>query len=147
MTAVGDLEFRPQRRVIALFRECLDYEYLGDWRDREGNRNIEPGLLEPRLARQGHSPVLIAKVLREFEKAATLGGGRSLFEANREALCLIRYGARVKPEVEENAATVRLIDWEDPAANHFAIAEEVTVAAVTPSGPNWCSTSTALPSA
>ena len=41
MTAVGDIEFRPQRRVIALFRERLGYEYLGDWRDREGNRKIE----------------------------------------------------------------------------------------------------------
>ena len=147
MTAVGDLVFRPQRRVIALFRERVGYEYLGDWRDQDGNRNIERGLLEPFLARQGHSPVLIAKVFREFENAAALGGGRSLYEANREVCRLLRYGARVKPEVEENAATVRLIDWEDPAANHFAIAEEVTVAAVTPSGPNRCSTSTALPSA
>ena len=81
MTTVGDLGFRPQRRVIALFRERLSYEYLGDWRDQEGNRNIERGLLELFLARQGHSPVLIAKVLREFENAAALGGGRSLYEA------------------------------------------------------------------
>lgn len=41
MIAVGDLEFRLQRRVIAQFRERLGYEYLGDWRDREGSRNIE----------------------------------------------------------------------------------------------------------
>ena len=108
MTAVGDFEFRLQRRVIALFRERLGYEYLGDWRDREGNRNIECGLLEPFLVRQGHSPVLIAKVLREFEKAATLGGGRSLYEANREAYRLLRNRARVKPEVEDNGLAERL---------------------------------------
>ena len=102
MTAIGDLEFRPQRRVIALFRERLGYEYLGDWRDREGSRNIERGFLEPFLARQGQSPVLIAKVLREFEKAAALGGGRNLYEANR----LLRYGARVKPEIELKRSTV-----------------------------------------
>ena len=106
MTVVGDLKFRTQRRVIALFRERLGHEYLGDWRDREGNRNIERDLLEPFLAHQGHSPILIAKVLREFENAAALGGGRNLYEANREACRLLRYGARVKPEVEENAPTV-----------------------------------------
>ena len=128
MAAVGDLEVKTQRRVIALLRDRLGYEYLGDWRDRDDNRNIETRLLERFLLGQGHSPVLIAKAMREFDKAAALGGGRSLYEANREAYRLLRYGARVKPEVEENAQTVHLIDWEDPAANHFAVAEEVTVA-------------------
>ena len=128
MTAVGDLESKTQRRVIALFRDRLGYEYLGDWRDREGNRNIETQLLERFLTGQGHDSSLIAKAIREFERAAALGGGRNLYEANRETYGLLRYGARIKPGVEENAATVHLIDWEDPAANHFAIAEEVTVA-------------------
>ncbi|MCY4648648.1 MAG: type I restriction endonuclease subunit R [Gammaproteobacteria bacterium] len=128
MTRVGDLEIKTQRRVIALFRDRLGYEYLGDWRDRDDNRNIEIRLLERFLIGQGHAPVLIAKAMREFEKAAALGGGRSLYEANQEAYRLLRYGAKVKPGVEENTATVRLIDWKNPAANHFAVAEEVTVA-------------------
>ena len=41
MTAVGDLEIKTQRRVVKLFRDGLGYEYLGDWRDRENNRNVE----------------------------------------------------------------------------------------------------------
>ena len=49
--------------------------------------------------------------MREFEKAAALGGGRNLYEANRKAYRLLRYGARVKPGVEENTATVHPIDW------------------------------------
>ena len=128
MAAVGDLEVKTQRRVIALFRDRLGYEYLGDWRDRDDNRNIEIRLLERFLVGQGHAPVLIAKAMREFEKAAALGGGRSLYEANREAYRLLRYGAKVKPGVEENTATVHLVNWKNPVANHFAIAEEVTVA-------------------
>ncbi len=128
MAAVGDLEVKTQRRVIALFRDRLGYQYLGDWRDRDDNRNIETRLLERFLVDQGHASVLIAKAMREFEKAAALGGGRNLYEANGEAYRLLRYGAKVKPGVEENAQTVHLIDWKDPAANHFAIAEEVTVA-------------------
>ena len=35
MTAVGDIEFNAQRRGIALFRDRLGYEYLGDWQDWE----------------------------------------------------------------------------------------------------------------
>ena len=35
---------------------------------------------------------------------------------------------KVKPEVGENTQTVWLIDWKHPENNHFAIAEEVTVA-------------------
>ena len=40
---------------------------------------------------------------------------------------LLRYGARVKPDVGENYETVELIDWDHPLKNQFAIAEEVTV--------------------
>jgi len=40
---------------------------------------------------------------------------------------LLRYGVKVKPEVGENTETVWLIDWKNPLANHFAIADEVTV--------------------
>ena len=40
MTPVGQIEKKTQRRVVKLFRDTLDYDYLGDWTDREGNRNI-----------------------------------------------------------------------------------------------------------
>src|SRR5204862_3904452 len=36
---------------------------------------------------------------------------------------------KVKPGVGENTVDVWLIDWEHPEKNHFAVAEEVTVAA------------------
>ena len=34
---------------------------------------------------------------------------------------------KVKPGVGEQIETVWLIDWDNPEANHFAVAEEVTV--------------------
>ena len=46
----------------------------------------------------------------------------------RSTLTLLRYGAKVSPGVGEYTVTVHLIDWSDPAANHFAIAQEATVA-------------------
>ena len=39
----------------------------------------------------------------------------------------LRYGARVSPGLGEHTVTVDLIDRDNPAANDFAIAEEVTV--------------------
>jgi len=45
MDEIGKPERETQRRLIKLFREELDYSYLDDWSDREGNSNIEEKLL------------------------------------------------------------------------------------------------------
>jgi len=45
MSSVGQIEKRTQDRVVALFRDQLDYDYLGNWVDRAGNANIEQALL------------------------------------------------------------------------------------------------------
>ena len=127
MTTVGALEIQTQRRVIAHFRDHLGYTFLGNWHERDNNRNIETELLTRFLARQDHTPTLITKALNKLDKAAALGGSKTLYDANREVYSLLRYGARVSPGVGKHTVTVHLIDWKNPAANHFAIAEEVTV--------------------
>ncbi len=128
MTPVGELEIHTQRRVVSHFRDRLGYRYLGNWHERPGNRNIEPDLLRAFLERQGHPPAVIAKALDRLKKAAALGGSRTLYDANREVYGLLRYGAGVRPRLGEHTVAVQLIDWENPEANDFAIAEEVTVA-------------------
>ena len=70
MSTVGEREIRTQQRVVAFFRQALGYAYLGHWKDREGNSNIEDGLLADWLSRQGHSDKIIARVLSELGKAA-----------------------------------------------------------------------------
>ena len=40
---------------------------------------------------------------------------------------MLRYGASVKTSVSENTETIHFIDWKNPQANDFAIAEEVTL--------------------
>ena len=37
---VGQLERKTQDRVVALFRDRLRYDYLGNWEDNESNSNI-----------------------------------------------------------------------------------------------------------
>jgi len=127
MTVVGALEIQTQRRVIRHFRDHLGYRYLGNWHERDDNRNIQPDLLTQFLQRQGHPPALIAKALHQLDQAAALGGGRTLYDANRDVYGLLRYGVKIRPGLGEQTVTVPLIDWENPAANDFAIAEEVTV--------------------
>ncbi|MYA05093.1 MAG: type I restriction endonuclease subunit R [Caldilineaceae bacterium SB0664_bin_22] len=125
MSTVGELEARPQERVVAFFQE-IGYAYLGNWHERPDNRNIEAGYLTRFLANQGYSQALITKTLDRLDKAAALGGSRSLYDANRDVHGLLRYGVKVQDGFGQHV-TVALIDWEDPTANDFAIAEEVTV--------------------
>ena len=136
MNTVGQREIRTQRRVIAFVRDALGYIYLGNWQDRADNRNVEKGLLTDWLKRNGHGEKVIDKVLRELDKAAALGGSKTLYEANREVYGLLRYGVKVRPDVGEPNVTVWLIDWKNPGNNDFAIAEEVTVSAANSKRPD-----------
>lgn len=45
MCNVGLPERPTQNRVVALFRDTLGYDYLGNWIDRLDNRNIEESYL------------------------------------------------------------------------------------------------------
>ena len=96
-------------------------------RNRPDNRNVERERVADWLKRQGHSDKTIDKALFELNKAAGLGGSKTLYDANREVYGLLRYGVKVRPDVGEQNVTVWLIDWENPSNNDFAIAEEVTV--------------------
>ena len=128
MSTVGEREILTQRRVLAFFQDVLGYAYLGHWKDRPDNGNIEEALLTDWLTRQGHNDKIIGKVLFELGKAAAVGGSKTLYDANREVYGLLRYGVKVKPDVGEQTITVWLIDWAHAESNDFAIAEEVTVA-------------------
>ena len=127
MSELGQPEIVTQRRVLAFFRDSLGYAYLGNWKDRPDNDTLEEELLTSWLARQRYSDKIIARVMFELQKAVSLGGSRTLYDANREFYDLLRYGVKVQPDVGEHNVTVWLIDWANPVNNDFAIAEEVTV--------------------
>ena len=127
MSNVGQPELITQDRIIQFFQSELKYEYLGDWRYRENNRNIEEALLRKWLQGRGVSEVLIGRALRQLDTAAALGEGKKLYDANKAVYSLLRYGIKDKEGAGEQNQTVWLIDWENPEANDFAIAEEVSV--------------------
>lgn len=126
MTKIGEIERITQNRVVALFQTHLGYEYRGNLEDRENNSNIETKILHQYLLKRGYSKLLIIRAIYELTRAAT-NQSKSLYDLNKDVYTLLRYGVKVKEEVGENTRTVKLIDWEHPLENQFAIAEEVTV--------------------
>jgi type I restriction enzyme R subunit len=128
MSPVGQLERETQDRVVQFFQDRLRYEYAGNWEDRATNSNIEEHFLRQNLAARGYDDGIIGKAINELKKAASVGGARSLYEANHEVYDLLRYGVKVKRGVADQFETVWVIDWKNPNANRFVVAEEVAIA-------------------
>ena len=125
MSGLG-FERATQKRVIKLFDEKLHYRYLGDWKDRSDNSNMEEDILISVLQRRGYSASEISGALYQLRGAADVSQA-GLYEANRRVYSLLRYGVQVKAAADQPTTTVSLIDWHNPEANDFAIAEEVTL--------------------
>lgn len=126
MTSVGKPERITQNRIVALFRDGLRYRYLGDWSDRAGNSNVEEDLLADNLRRRGYSAEQISRAIYLLKTEAD-NHNRSLYTNNQAVYGLLRYGVPVKVEAGKVTDSVQLIDWSNPLANDFAIAEEVTL--------------------
>ena len=123
MSTVGQIERATQQRIVKLFSETLGYDYLGNWSDRVGTRNVDMDLSHSFLKSQGYDDALITKALHQLSKVAG-DQTKSLYDCNNAVYELLRYGVKVKADVGENTQTVWLIDWKNPLNNHFAIAEE-----------------------
>ncbi|MFP4265929.1 MAG: hypothetical protein ACLFRC_09055 [Desulfonatronovibrionaceae bacterium] len=82
MSKVGQLEILTQQ-VVRFFRDQLGYRYLGDWKYREANSNIEEELLRDWLTRRGYEEQIINRALWELDQAAALSGSKTLYDANR----------------------------------------------------------------
>ncbi len=126
MNGIGNPERVTQNRVLALFRDELGYRPLGDWTDRAGNSNVDEGLLTAWLGKAGHTPDQISRAIYRLRTEAD-NPNRSLYDNNKAVYSLLRYGVPVKIEAGKVTEQIKLIDWAQPLANDFAIAEEVTL--------------------
>ncbi|MCK9858316.1 HsdR family type I site-specific deoxyribonuclease [Paenibacillus sp. ATY16] len=126
MSQVGQSERITQNRIVQLFRDELNYNYLGNWADRVGNSNIEEALVTSYLMKRGYSQTLISKALHNLRVTAN-NYNESLYTNNKKVYGLLRYGIQVKADVGDNYETVHFIDWKHPEKNNFSFAEEVTV--------------------
>ena len=126
MSDVGKPERVTQNRVTGLFRDELEYRYLGDWTDRDGNSNIEEELLSAWLTKSGYTSAQISVAIHKLRTEAD-NHSRTLYSNNQAVYDLLHYGVPVKIEAGEVMETVKLINWQEPEQNDFTIAEEVTL--------------------
>jgi type I restriction enzyme R subunit len=126
MSFFGSTERITQNRIITLFRDELDYRYLGDWSDRIGNSNVEDDLVSGWLTACDYTPAQIRLALYRLH-AESDNPNRTLYANNHAVYNLLRYGVPVKVEAGQLTETVHLVNWKDPKKNDFAIAEEVTL--------------------
>lgn len=129
---IGEPERSVQNRLLALFKENLKYEYLGNYEYRTCNRNIERKLLfDYLMSTKKWSGDEAKRAIAILEKEAYCTP-QNMQEKNEKVYSLLRYGVNVSPDVGAKKITVNLIDWEHPDKNQFYIAEEVTINSSTP---------------
>ena len=129
---IGEPERPVQNRLLALFKEKLKYEYLGNYEYRTCNRNIESKLLfDYLMSTKKWSGDETKRAIAILEKEAYCTP-QNMQEKNETVYSLLRYGVNVSPDVGTKKITVNLIDWEHPDKNQFYIAEEVTINSSTP---------------
>jgi len=125
-STIGQAERHTQNRIVQLFQEQLHYDYLGHWGEHRNNYNIEETFLRAFLNEQGYSASLMTRAISSLRTTAS-NFNQDLYTNNQNTYKLLRYGAKVKADAGDNYETVHFIDWKNPEANHFGIAEEVTV--------------------
>lgn len=129
---IGEPERPVQNRLLALFKEKLKYEYLGNYEYRTCNRNIERKLLfDCLMSTKKWSGDEAKRAITKLEKEAYCTP-QNMQEKNEKVYSLLRYGVNVSPDVGTKKITVNLINWEHPDKNQFYIAEEVTINSSTP---------------
>ena len=127
MSNVSDLERITQNRVVKLLKEKLDYDYLGNWEEREDNCNIELFYLRTWLTKRGYKGELLRRGVQALVDLNHLKTDKNLYIPNEEIYNALYFGIPVKTDDSDTHQTVKFIDWESPENNHFAFAEEVTI--------------------
>ena len=112
MDRVGKPEAATQKRVIEFFQTKLRYNYIGNLKD-QANRNIDEEKLTRWLTDHGYSSTVATRAVEELVKAAA-NLQEGMYAANRAVYQLLKYGAKIKENADENETTVYFIDWDTP---------------------------------
>jgi type I restriction enzyme, R subunit len=122
----AEQEIKTQDRIVKVFKEKLNYDYLGDWKERENNTNIEDDILTKNLKNRGYNTIQINLAINKLRRISE-DLNKSLYQKNKDIYEMIRYGVQVKEDISSTTKTISLVDWNNINFNHFAIAEEVTL--------------------
>ena len=127
-----DAEAALEQATLALF-ESLGWETVNAYDNDLGRAHRGEVILRDRLLSALHrlNPGLPTEVLRPAVEE--LSRGRSAMapaQANRELYALLKDGVKVATHDgrgEEQVATVRAVDWQNPAHNDYLLARQVWV--------------------
>ncbi|MCD8297426.1 MAG: HsdR family type I site-specific deoxyribonuclease [Prevotella sp.] len=133
------LEREYQDKVVQLFTKELHYGYLGKLQYGKDENCLENGQkntpiiedeLRKFLSREGthYTQSQIQEAIRQVKKEAELTDYRkgTLLRVNNDLYERLIYYYQVKPDADSPHENVYLFDFDNPLANHFAIAEEVS---------------------
>ena len=126
MSRIAEKEIQTQKRLIELFKNELEYIYVGDWKERPNNSNIEEDFLYKNLKKRGYDDIQITKTIDHLNRKSN-NLSNNLYQRNKDIYELMRYGISIKTDASKLTETVHLIDWKNPTSNDFIIAEEVTL--------------------
>ena len=74
MNHVGQIERLTQNRIVKLFKDNLNYSYLGNWEERIDNSNVEEHLLFNYLTKNaGYPEDLARRAINEIKFLTTTG--------------------------------------------------------------------------
>ncbi len=128
-----------QNKVVALFKEELHYEYLGKLQYAANKDSLDEGrknspVIEEELrdflsrSEAGYTTYQIGEAIRQVKELTRLNDNRKivLLQKNNSFYDTLISHLAIQPDAEHPHKNVRLIDFDNPEANHYAIAEEVS---------------------
>ena len=69
MTGIGEIERKTQNRIVALVKDSLGYEHLGDLTEFD-NENIIEAQLRKSLKDRGYSTVLVDRAVEDLVRVS-----------------------------------------------------------------------------
>ena len=83
MSRLSEPEIVTQKRLINLLSQTMNYDYLGEWKERENNSNIEEAYLKQNLSQRGYNDAQISRSI-ELLKRETANSQKNLYQRNQE---------------------------------------------------------------
>lgn len=136
---ISQKERQYQNEIVRLFRDKLNYEYLGSFQYPKNsgtnlNREKNSPIIESELRRflsskkYGNTELQIEEAIRQTKEMARLSDSKRgvLADTNNKLYEILTTHIAIQPDAEHHHENVYLFDFDNPLANNFAIAEEVS---------------------
>ena len=127
-----------QNSVVKLFREQLDYDYLGKLQYGKDKKCLDDGRINSPIIEEEirkflvatgkYTALQISEAIAELKKAARLTDSKKgvLLDTNNGLYEILTRHIAIQPSPDKPHENVALFDFANPLANRYAIAEEVS---------------------